>query len=158
MKSVKLLLQYGRAIPGCFVFLFVLVYTDHRFFNTWWVFILKISHFRWTLFATFSTFLFISTYVLYSFNSSCKKLVKEYFPFKSENKFIFIKFINTHQSFYFKSFYPKSVKIILFKIRIMSYFKDFPLNMYRPVRHVTGNDQDYLRKIPRVVVQKSALL
>ncbi len=27
-----------------------------------------------------------------------------------------------------------------------------------PVRHVTGNDQDYLRKIPRVVVQKSALL
>jgi hypothetical protein len=26
------------------------------------------------------------------------------------------------------------------------------------VRHVTGNDQDYLRKIPRVVVQKSALL
>ncbi len=27
-----------------------------------------------------------------------------------------------------------------------------------PVRHVTGNDQDYLRKIPRAVVQKSALL
>jgi hypothetical protein len=27
-----------------------------------------------------------------------------------------------------------------------------------PVQHVTGNDQDYLRKIPRVVVQKSALL
>ncbi len=26
------------------------------------------------------------------------------------------------------------------------------------VRHVTGNDQDYLRKIPRVVVQISALL
>ncbi len=26
------------------------------------------------------------------------------------------------------------------------------------VRHVTGNDHDYLRKIPRVVVQKSALL
>ncbi len=26
------------------------------------------------------------------------------------------------------------------------------------VRHVAGNDQDYLRKIPRVVVQKSALL
>ncbi len=26
------------------------------------------------------------------------------------------------------------------------------------VRHVTGNDQDYLREIPRVVVQKSALL
>jgi hypothetical protein len=25
------------------------------------------------------------------------------------------------------------------------------------VRHVTGNDEDYLRKIPRVVVQKSAL-
>jgi hypothetical protein len=25
------------------------------------------------------------------------------------------------------------------------------------VRHVTGNDKDYLRKIPRVVVQKSAL-
>ncbi len=30
--------------------------------------------------------------------------------------------------------------------------------LYIPVRHVTGNDQDYLRKIPRVVVQKSALL
>jgi hypothetical protein len=30
--------------------------------------------------------------------------------------------------------------------------------LLRPVRHVTGNDQDYLRKIPRVVVQKSALL
>ncbi len=27
-----------------------------------------------------------------------------------------------------------------------------------PVRHVTGNDQDYLRKIPRAVVQISALL
>ncbi len=26
------------------------------------------------------------------------------------------------------------------------------------VRHMTGNDQDYLREIPRVVVQKSALL
>ncbi len=26
------------------------------------------------------------------------------------------------------------------------------------VRHVTGNDEDYLRKILRVVVQKSALL
>ncbi len=26
------------------------------------------------------------------------------------------------------------------------------------VGHVTGNDEDYLRKIPRVVVQKSALL
>ncbi len=26
------------------------------------------------------------------------------------------------------------------------------------VRHVTGNDQDYLRKIPRAVVQISALL
>ncbi len=29
---------------------------------------------------------------------------------------------------------------------------------FQDVRHVTGNDQDYLRKIPRVVVQKSALL
>jgi hypothetical protein len=29
---------------------------------------------------------------------------------------------------------------------------------FHSVRHVTGNDQDYLRKIPRVVVQKSALL
>jgi hypothetical protein len=29
---------------------------------------------------------------------------------------------------------------------------------FTPVRHVTGNDEDYLRKIPRVVVQKSALL
>jgi hypothetical protein len=65
-------------------------------------------------------------YVIYSFNSSCKKLVKEYFTVKSENKFIFINFINTHQSLYFKSFYPKSVKIILFKMRIMSSFKDFP--------------------------------
>ncbi len=33
-------------------------------------------------------------------------------------------------------------------------FDDF----YTIVRHVTGNDEDYLRKIPRVVVQKSALL
>ncbi len=31
----------------------------------------------------------------------------------------------------------------------------FPSNIC--VRHVTGNDEDYLRKIPRVVVQKSAL-
>jgi hypothetical protein len=30
--------------------------------------------------------------------------------------------------------------------------------MIQIVRHVTGNDQDYLRKIPRVVVQKSVLL
>jgi hypothetical protein len=30
--------------------------------------------------------------------------------------------------------------------------------MSTAVRHVTGNDEDYLRKIPRVVVQKSALL
>ncbi len=29
---------------------------------------------------------------------------------------------------------------------------------YSTVRHVTGNDQDYLRKIPRAVVQISALL
>ncbi len=33
-----------------------------------------------------------------------------------------------------------------------------PKMMISVVRHVTGNDQDYLRKIPRVVVQKSALL
>ncbi len=32
------------------------------------------------------------------------------------------------------------------------------LNIKLSVRHVTGNDKDYLRKIPRVVVQKSALL
>ncbi len=61
-------------------------------------------------------------YVLYTFNSSYKQLVKEYFTFKSENKFIFISFINTHQSLYCESFYPKSVKIILFKMRIMSSF------------------------------------
>ncbi len=30
--------------------------------------------------------------------------------------------------------------------------------MVLSVRHVTGNDQDYLRKIPRAVVQISALL
>jgi hypothetical protein len=30
-------------------------------------------------------------------------------------------------------------------------------NLELCVRHVTGNDEDYLRKIPRVVVQKSAL-
>jgi hypothetical protein len=29
--------------------------------------------------------------------------------------------------------------------------------LYSTVRHVTGNDEDYLRKILRVVVQKSAL-
>jgi hypothetical protein len=34
----------------------------------------------------------------------------------------------------------------------------FSLSTFMPVRHVTGNDQDYLRKIPRVAVQKSALL
>jgi hypothetical protein len=68
----------------------------------------------------------IPVYKYVLFNSSCKKLVKEYFTFKSENKFIYINFINTHQSLYFKSFYPKSVKIILFKMRIMSSFKDFP--------------------------------
>jgi hypothetical protein len=32
------------------------------------------------------------------------------------------------------------------------------LRRYQDVRHVTGNDQDYLRKIPRAVVQISALL
>ncbi len=31
-------------------------------------------------------------------------------------------------------------------------------NFFAVVRHVTGNDQDYLRKIPRAVVQISALL
>jgi hypothetical protein len=36
---------------------------------------------------------------------------------------------------------------------LVSYFEDTGA-----VQHVTGNDQDYLRKIPRVVVQKSALL
>ncbi len=35
--------------------------------------------------------------------------------------------------------------------------KYFPI-YEEAVRHVTGNDQDYLRKIPKVVVQKSALL
>ncbi len=30
--------------------------------------------------------------------------------------------------------------------------------LFASVRHVTWNDEDYLRKIPRVVVQKSALL
>ncbi len=34
--------------------------------------------------------------------------------------------------------------------------KGMSLDAY--ARHVTGNDQDYLREIPRVVVQKSALL
>jgi hypothetical protein len=52
------------------------------------------------------------------------------------------------------------------KIRIRgkhlgSYFRELIMNFlvkYTVVRHVTGNDQDYLRKIPRVVVQISALL
>ncbi len=38
-------------------------------------------------------------------------------------------------------------------------FRKLCINDYTtPVRHVTGNDQDYLRKIPRAVVQISALL
>ncbi len=35
--------------------------------------------------------------------------------------------------------------------------KTYGIQWYITVRHVTGNDEDYLRKIPRVVVQKSAL-
>jgi hypothetical protein len=41
---------------------------------------------------------------------------------------------------------------------IMANFIRVLNNKFTIVRHVTGNDQDYLRKIPRVVVQKSALL
>ncbi len=37
------------------------------------------------------------------------------------------------------------------------FFDSFKGNFF-VVRYVTGNDEDYLRKIPRVVVQKSALL
>jgi hypothetical protein len=36
--------------------------------------------------------------------------------------------------------------------------KKHGLKVKSTVRHVAGNDEDYLRKIPRVVVQKSALL
>ncbi len=35
---------------------------------------------------------------------------------------------------------------------------DVTFAAWHVVRHVTGNDQDYLRKIPRAVVQISALL
>ncbi len=42
---------------------------------------------------------------------------------------------------------PHNIIIMLLNMKFM------PL-----VRHMTGNDEDYLRKIPRVVVQKSALL
>jgi hypothetical protein len=106
---------------------FVSVYIDHRFYNTMSVFILKNKCTISLQVDLVCNLLDIPVYkyVLYSFNSSCNKLVKEYFPFKPENKFIFINFINTHQSLYFKPFYPKSVKIILFKIQIMSSFKDF---------------------------------
>jgi hypothetical protein len=43
----------------------------------------------------------------------------------------------------------------------LSCFSDLFVRIFKTregVRHVTGNDEDYLRKIPRVVVQKSALL
>ncbi len=43
-------------------------------------------------------------------------------------------------------------------IKIVQYFPLRNHETITTVRHVTGNDQDYLRKIPRVVVQKSALL
>jgi hypothetical protein len=41
---------------------------------------------------------------------------------------------------------------------LTSIYITFAMSNLKVVRHVTGNDQDYLRKIPRVVVQKSALL
>jgi hypothetical protein len=41
---------------------------------------------------------------------------------------------------------------------IHSFARFQPSLIFTTVRHVTGNDQDYLRKIPRVIVQKSALL
>jgi hypothetical protein len=51
-----------------------------------------------------------------------------------------------------------SLKQILYVEIIVKYVKHFINSNTLCVRHVTGNDQDYLRKIPRVVVQKSALL
>jgi hypothetical protein len=43
-------------------------------------------------------------------------------------------------------------------VKMKVYLNFIKINEFNSVRHVTGNDQDYLRKIPRVVVQKSALL
>jgi hypothetical protein len=45
----------------------------------------------------------------------------------------------------------------IFSLHVIA-FRDYAEQIKGSVRHVTGNDQDYLRKIPRVVVQKSALL
>ncbi len=47
-----------------------------------------------------------------------------------------------------KSVSEKSLPVSIFSVKIAA---------LKRVRHVTGNDEDYLRKIPRVVVQKSAL-
>ncbi len=118
LKSVKLHLQYRKAIPGCFVF-----------YLYWFILIIDFSmHYRGFHIKKFNVSLQVDLvcnlldipvykYVLYSLNFSCKKLVKEYFTFKSENKFVFINFINTHQSLYFKGAqaWPSWVWVFLHK-------------------------------------------
>jgi hypothetical protein len=52
---------------------------------------------------------------------------------------------------------PKNTQKMFFFVVFCGFFLIFNFFM-KIVRHVTGNDEDYLRKIPRVVVQKSALL
>ncbi len=64
------------------------------------------------------------------------------------NKARGIKMLNLHKNLNKLLFH----KYINYNPYLLSVFK------YAPVRHVTGNDQDYLRKIPRAVVQISALL
>ncbi len=49
-------------------------------------------------------------------------------------------------------------RILVTELYLVIFYLSWHVKNKQIVRHVTGNDQDYLRKIPRVVVQKSALL
>ncbi len=75
------------------------------------------------------------------------------FNFVSKIIWISIFFLKTANLSYLLLFQSYNVQTIL-------YSKIFIGNAMHiaVVRHVTGNDQDYLRKIPRAVVQISALL
>jgi hypothetical protein len=64
------------------------------------------------------------------------------------------KSINFYHSYYLEQRY---IAILRISVRI-SFSVFLKGSKYLNVRHVTGNDQDYLRKIPRAVVQISALL
>ncbi len=64
----------------------------------------------------------------------------------------------TYYEHYYIAQYEKIWNAVLGQLYCKLEIKIFLLENSAAVRHVTGNDQDYLRKIPRVVVQKSALL